>query len=56
MVPVVSRMNKDMFFSGVDLGTDDEVRVTQPQNMAPWHIKYFKLTEFEKTTEAGRSL
>lgn len=27
-----------------------------PQNMAPWHIIYFKLKESEKTTETGRSI
>ena len=26
------------------------------QIMAPWHTQYFKLKEFEKTAEAGRSL
>lgn len=29
---------------------------TPPPNMAPWHIEYFKLKEFEKIAEAGRSL
>lgn len=27
-----------------------------PQNMAPWHVEYFKLKETKKTAEAGRSL
>lgn len=31
-------------------------RTSYPQNIALWHIGYLKLKEFEKTTEAGRSL
>lgn len=27
-----------------------------PQNMALWHVGYFKLKEFEKMAESGRSL
>ena len=26
------------------------------KNIVPWHIEYFKLREFEKAAEAGRSL
>lgn len=35
---------------------DDGVGGPPPPNMAPWHIEYFKLKEFEKIAEAGRSL
>ena len=33
----------------------DEVQNTLPQNMASWHIDYFKLEDFEKVC-AGRTL
>ena len=35
--------------------TSDGVQDTPPQNMAPWQIEYFKLKEFEKRAERGRS-
>lgn len=34
----------------------DEIRDTLLQNMATWHIEYFKPKEFEKTAEGRRSL
>lgn len=33
-----------------------EFRMCYPQNMAPLCIEYFKLEEFEKTAETGKSL
>lgn len=36
--------------------TTDEVQDMLPQNMAHWHIEYFKLKELEKMAKAGRSL
>ena len=34
----------------------DRVQDMLPQNTVPCHIEYFKLKEFEKTAERGRSL
>lgn len=34
----------------------DGVQDTPPQNMAPCHMEYLKLKEFENTAEAGSSL
>ena len=27
-----------------------------PQIMSPWYVKYFKVKDYDKATEAGRSL
>lgn len=32
----------------------DGVQDTLTQNMAPWHVEYYKLKETEKRAEAGR--
>lgn len=46
-----------MFLLEAGMGiADDGVWNTQPPNMAPWHIEYFKPKEFDKMAEAGRSL
>ena len=34
----------------------DGLQDTLPQNTASWYIEYFKMKEFEKMAEAGRSL
>lgn len=58
MVLIISRRNKRNVFAGVDMGIPDRGvgdKKKPTQNMAPWHIIYFKLKEFQKT-EAGRAL
>ena len=49
-----------MTYNGIqgqyDDGYDDGVQDMLPQNMASWHVKYFKLSKFEKMAEARGSL
>ena len=46
--PEYSSINQE-----IDSDTD-RVQNILPQNLAPWHIEYLKMSEFEKKVEAER--